>query len=481
MSSSPPVNLPKAPYVGLRPYAEKESAIFAGRREQTDNLCHQLAKSRFLAILGESGVGKSSLLRAGLVPLLKEGYEVNGRSNWQTCIFTPGDKPLERFTRALLKTVGGAPEGLSQKSAAAHLRSHRMQAILEWTETIFSNGTANLLIVLDQFEDLFRIADNLEGEDAANLVSILTALVDQSVYPIYVVFGIRTDYLPYCRRFNGLLERIENNSVHVLPLTRSQVREVLKEPLRQYGTELTPRLMGWILNDFEENQTPLPILQHAMCRLWHHWKRFIKDPVIDNMQYEAIQKLDRAIAFHAEYAMIGMSKEDRWLVQRLFQCLVESDSENRKYARKIRLSRIEAIIGESRDNIWALVHKFREKGRLMIRVLGVSPEKDPPGGNPILELAYESMIPRWPKLQEWADQEGERAEIYKELAHDARNHRDGKAALWTGDQLTRGLRWLREEPPNQAWADLYDPDFQLAVDFLKKSENERKKLGIKFP
>jgi len=474
MKQPSPEKLPDAPFVGLRPYTEKEHSVFMGREKQTEDLSHQLQKSKFIAVLGESGVGKSSLIRAGLFPTLRSGFQVDGRSQWRTCVFNPADNPMGRMANALLK-MSSTSSGNPSKQETELLRANRMQTVLEWTERIFSRGDTNLLIVVDQFEDLFRVAENLHSEDALNMVSILLSLVDQSVYPIYVAFVIRTDYLPYCQQMNGLLERIDRGRFLVPPLDRTQIRDVLKEPLKLYGTELTPRLTGWILNDMEENAIPLPVLQHTLCRLWHHWKRFIKDPIIDNMQYEAIQKLDRAIAFHGEYAMIGMTNEMRWLSQRLFQCLVETDSENRRYARKIRLSQIEEIIGESREKIWGLVQKFREKDRLLIRIIGENPDVELPKGNPLLELTYESIIPRWPKLLEWADQEAERAMVFRKLANDARAFEAGNGELWRGAQLTEGLRWLREVPPNQAWGDLYDPDFQLALDFLKKAEHEKKK------
>src|SRR6185369_10881362 len=166
--SSGPGAFPENPFVGLRPFKSDEGLLFFGRREQTLELLQQLQQSRFLSIVGSSGCGKSSLIRAGLIPKLQAGFLVEQRDQWRVATAKPGDAPVDNLAQALVEAF---PEGSDTPTLAEAIRMSCTQAVIEFLTARLKASDANLLLLIDQFEELFTFGrygekEITEAEDA---------------------------------------------------------------------------------------------------------------------------------------------------------------------------------------------------------------------------------------------------------------------------------------------------------------------------
>src|SRR5262245_50866973 len=212
----------RAPYPGLRSFKREETDIFFGRDNCVDAMVERLAAKRFLAVLGSSGTGKSSLVNTGLLAGLEMGLVQGAGSRWRIVDFRPGDSPLRNLARRVLGTAGlEGPEGRSEPDdvAVSLLRARFKRgprSLIEWCREGNLPAGTNLLLLVDQFEELFRYQDYAGREEAEAFVALLLesrhptgfANPNDAELPIYVVLTMRSEYLGYCSLFEGLAEAI---------------------------------------------------------------------------------------------------------------------------------------------------------------------------------------------------------------------------------------------------------------------------------
>ncbi len=255
------------PFPGLRPYRESESEFFFGQDNQIEKLLDRLGSTRFLAVVGDSGCGKSSLVHAGLIPQLRSADRNPPR--WYVAKLQPGNRPLENLVSALRKVFPDVP-------AEAYLRGSSRGVI----ETVAAAGVApdqRVLIVVDQFEEIFRYRRenaNLKREDdAAHFVRLLLEAADDPAASIYVVITMRSDFIGDCALFYDLAEKV-NDGLYLVPkMRRRHLREVIEMPVAAAEAAINPGLVERLLSEAEERQDGLPLLQHALMRIWQHWLR----------------------------------------------------------------------------------------------------------------------------------------------------------------------------------------------------------------
>ena len=268
------------PFPGLRPYAAADNYWFFGRDEQSLALYRLLDRGRLIAVVGSSGSGKSSVVRAGLLPLLEEETRADGGRSWRWWEMRPGDAPMARLTETLAD--GADDDATARAVLAAHrerlgflLRQSSFGLLDALGECGLPTGTTPLVLV-DQFEELFRFAD-LPGseaaraarrEEAASFVQLLLEAARTADPPIRVVLTMRSDYLGDCARFHGLPEAVTASQFLVPSLTRDQREEAIRGPIGRAEGRITDDLVEWLLNDSSEEHDQLPVLQHALMRTW---------------------------------------------------------------------------------------------------------------------------------------------------------------------------------------------------------------------
>ena len=439
------------PFVGLRPFESRDSLYYFGRRQQTRALLQQLHANRFVAVIGSSGCGKSSLVRAGLIPNLEAGFVVQDRDLWKIATFKPGDAPLNNLATALTSVAAATATPEAAIDWTTTIERRGAPALVDSLRTMLDGDDSNLLVVVDQFEELFRfqqIRTARVREEAADFVALLLHLTVQTTAPVYVVMTMRSDFLGECDAFQGLPEAMNQSQYLVPRLTRRQRREAILGPTRLAGADITPRLMDRLLNDSQEAKDDLPVLQHALMRTWHVRNR-TGDAVLDLEHYEKAGTIRQALCWHADEALADMNAQERRIAKRMFQALTETDAANRRIRRPAHLARVAAVCNESLipEDVLPVIERFNSDNR---NFLVVSPRTS--GHDPLVDISHESLIRQWTTLAGWVDEEAESLRIYKRLAESAELHAAGKAALYKEADLQVALEWQRRQRPNEAWA-----------------------------
>jgi energy-coupling factor transporter ATP-binding protein EcfA2 len=462
------------PFVGLRPFESKDSLYYFGRKEQTRALLKQLNSNRFVAVVGSSGCGKSSLVRAGLIPNLEAGFLVQDRDLWEIATSKPGDAPLYNLAASLVSLTGSGESAESTEKLLETVQRRGPQALVDLAQTTLNDEDSNLLIVVDQFEELFRFQRQRSTrvrEEAADFVATLLHLSKQMVTPVYVVLTMRSDFLGECDAFQGLPEAMNRSQYLVPRLTRDQRREALLGPVRLAGAAISPRLMDRLLNESLDTRDDLPILQHALMRTWQVWAENDGKGVIDLDHYEQAGTLKNALRLHADEALKNLKKDERVIAEHMFRALTETDASNRRIRRPAHLHQIAAICGQdvSSENVLSLIKRFNADNRNFLVLSTRTPSDDP-----LIDISHESLIRQWKTLVDWVDREAESARIYQRLSQSADLYAQGKAGLYKETDLQVALDWQRQQQPNTEWAARYDSNFSLAMGFLDQSVKKQR-------
>jgi len=463
------------PFPGLRPFESNEDHLFFGRDGQSDELLRRLRRSRFLAVLGTSGSGKSSLVRAGMLPSLFGGLMTQAGSDWRVALFRPGHDPIGHLASALASSQvlgsDGDDAALQKTIIEATLRRSAL-GLVETTRQARMPANENLLVVVDQFEEIFRFRrmSKREGpeDEAAAFIKLLLEAKRQTDVPVYIVITMRSDFLGDCAQFRDLPEAINDGQYLIPRMTRDQRREAITGPVAVGGGEISGRLVNRLLNDVGDNPDHLPILQHALMRTWDHWthNRRNGEP-IDLNDYEAVGTMTEALSRHADEAFADLPNErSRALAEKIFKSLTEKGPDNREIRRPTKVAEIAAIAEASPEEVIAVIEPFRQTGRSFL----MPPASVPLTADSLVDISHESLIRGWERLRKWVDEEARSANIYRRIADTAILNSEGRAGLWHDPDLALALRWREENRPNAVWAEHYHPQFSLAMNFIDASK-----------
>lgn len=485
----------KNPFPGLRPFETDEYRLFFGREGQSDALIARLQRAHFLAVVGTSGSGKSSLVRAGLLPALRGGLMAGAGSGWRIAIMRPGSDPIGNLALALadqsvLLEAGG---GLPLAEAEAVIESTLRQGSLGLVDVVKQARLAaheKLLVVVDQFEELFRFraarAVSSTGDDASAFVKLLLEASQQREFSIYVVPTMRSDFLGDCAQFQGLPEAINDGQYLIPRMTRDERRFAITGPVGVTRGKITEPLVNRLMNDVGDNPDQLPILQHALMRTWDYWAmhRLNGEP-IGLEHYEAVGTMSDALSEHADEAFNELPDErSRLIAEILFKALTERGADNREIRRPTCLKDICAIADAGAQEVSAVVEVFRGGGRsFLMPPAGVALEPET-----VIDISHESLIRNWRRLKEWVKEEADSARIYRRLAGAATDYYARVGGLLDDVTLQYVLRWRERSKPVWAWGVRYHSEFNTAMSYLELStatseasiyaEQERKELEL---
>jgi WD40 repeat protein/uncharacterized membrane protein YqjE/energy-coupling factor transporter ATP-binding protein EcfA2 len=469
------------PYPGLRPFQRDETDIFFGREEHTDQLIEKLGKTQFIAVTGPSGYGKSSLVRTGLLAGLETGFLSEAGVHWRIAECRPGNRPFLNLAQALL-----SDKALSEYSAPftsytdslaflqANLRRGPLSLENIFQELVLPNNT-NLLVLVDQFEEIFRYYYQGAADEAAAFVALLLASCKNN--NIYVVITLRSDFLADCAMFYDLPEAL-NQGLFLTPrLTREQLREAIEIPAKVFGGNVDDHLVNSLLNDIGNNPDQLPLLQHALMRMWNLASAENSESVILTMtHYEKIGRLNTVLSKHAEEAYEELDSNQQKIAEILFCNLTEREDGHRDTRRPVKLHEIAEQAKVSSKEVADVVNIFRQKGRSFITPTlehVLTPDS-------LLDISHESLIRQWVRLKQWINKEAEFAELYKRLEDSAYRWQKQQAELWSGIELEMALEWYRQMLPTAVWAKRYSKkgveSFDLAMRFLYESDKKQQQV-----
>jgi hypothetical protein len=507
------------PFPGLRPFDVPESELLFGREDEIQELLSRLRRRQFQAVVGSSGCGKSSLVRAGLVASLQDGFMAETTAPWRIAIMRPGNDPIAQLARALnAKQALGRAGRNDDESAAmrqAALRRGALALVEAYEEAALPPGS-KLLVLVDQFEELFRFVretttsrKNTTGQqtgaalrrvspadEAQAFVKLLLAAADSSV-PVYVVLTMRSEFLGHCANFSGLPEAI-NLGLYLLPqMNREQLRDAIEGPVQFSDGKIAPRLVNRLLNDLGEADQ-LPILQHAMMRMWTEWSQNRDRGPIDLEHYKRIGELRASLSAHAEETYATLMESQKDVAELLFRTITETTEDQQTVRRPAEFSVICEIVRNAceqnaapgkeltltaEQEVTSVIDRFREEGRSFLM---------PSAGTPLephtnIDISHESLIRQWDRLREWAEKEARFTKLRRRLKGAAdewqEKNRSDATLLYTGARLLEAEEYARDRGTTLTRLEqefLAASDAQMESDRKRKLEEARREARNRF-
>jgi len=421
------------PFRGLSYFREEDSEFFFGRKTFSDRLVEAIFRRPLVALVGASGCGKSSVVRAGLLPRLRRSPE---GCVWEIATIAPGDRPQRALAAALLpllepKTTGPDTDGLERleriKRLTAYLADEK-DGLRDVVEGILEKqpGTDRLLLVVDHWEELYTLSD--EGE-ATSFVGSLLGTTEST--PLSGVLTMRSDFFGHVFAQGGLFDRLHGAVIHLGPMTREELRRAVVEPAVKVGLTYQSGLENRILGDLGDEPGSLPLLEFVLKGLWEE-RRGCE---LHHEAYDAIEGVQGAIAKRAEAVWMrlrerGSQNEGR--LRRVFLDLVHSEEDAKDTRRRVELEKL----GHEAKAVVA------ELARERLLVTG----RDEATGKETVEVAHEALINRWGRLQNWLNEDREFRAWRQRLAAGfrewARTQRRDTGTLLRGAPLTEAKQWF---------------------------------------
>jgi tetratricopeptide (TPR) repeat protein len=515
------------PFPGLRPFDYRDRSFFFGRQEQIFSLYRLVDRSRFVAVVGSSGSGKSSLVRAGLLPLLDEETEEQTARSWRYKIMRPGGAPITRLTAALASlAIGDDPSMAAARQERLEFDLRRSSfGIAEALAKIENLRGFSLLLVVDQFEELFRYAKGgtadthgaLEAaqsrDEAAQFVQLLLEGSRATAFDVHIVITMRSDFIGDCARFHGLPEVVSATQFLVPSLTRDQVEEVIRKPLEEVGDSIEPSLVERLLIDSSDELDQLPVLQHCLLRLWERAgvdlrpdvvhkgfpqknltepgaaKTYGRHLTIDH--YVSIGRISGALSQHAEEILSGLPGLEL-AVEQTFRALGEIDGERRAMRRALPFRRLLDEAGVLENGLRLVLDRFRADD---CSFLVPSPSDIPMmAAKTPIDVGHEALLRRWERVSGatgaialsdnkadggWLRDEERDGQRYRGILS-LLDHQGSEVLTLPLGLVNEYWKWWKSRPRTSAWAARYGGSFERVEQLFEDSraalgaEEERK-------
>lgn len=388
------------PFKGLRAFNEADAENFFGRETLVQQLLARLGEggdlSRFLAVIGPSGSGKSSVVRAGLIPALRRGG-LPGSENWFIVDMLPGKHPFEELEASLLRVAVNPPQSLlSQLKDGERGLLRAVHRILPVDESV------ELVLVIDQFEEVFTLVED-ESERALLLENLAAAVLDERSR-LRVVITLRADFTDKPLRYVDFGELLNRRFEFVLPLTADEVERAVAGPAQRAGLKLEKGLVSTIIRDIGSQPGGLPLLQHALSELFE--KRAGR--TLTNRAYREIGGVLGALGRSAESVHADLDETSRSIARQLFLRLITLGEGTEDTRRRVLRAELENL-GTDRNRLSAVLDAFG-KARLL------SFDRDPVTRGATVEVAHEALLREWTRLREWLDESRGDVRIQRQLA-----------------------------------------------------------------
>ncbi len=492
------------PFPGLRPFEYEDRAYFFGRENQILQLYQKLTLNRFVAVVGTSGSGKSSLVKAGLRGLFTDLEENAQDGHWHVIKLRPFGEPLRQLAKAI--ACVRYPEAGDEKRR--DLAMDRAQSRLTRSRDAFSllldefelGPRDKIIVIVDQFGELFRyqnidedtessLADSAkkqkpkrpgsvdyssEGTDGAGskkwqgeyderalFVNQLLAASKKSDRPYHIMLTMRSEFIGECASFRGLAEAINDSQFLTPQLTRDQRRDVVTEPIRISGREIAPALVQLLLNDSGHETDQLPVMQHALMRTW---RTALPGRKLKIDHYNTIGGMKEAISEHADEVFDGLDDVQKSIAMQVFKSVTNIDRDGRTVRQPMKLSMLVTLIGLNQDAVVKVLDKFRaEECAFLLPAINT-----PLQPKMKIDITHEALFRKWKQLKIWVSEEAQDGRNYQRLQDATQKHLDNPKSLLGEFDAIDSVKWWKRVRPTMAWARKYPhPNPKVGVKEVK--------------
>lgn len=443
------------PFQGLQYFTEADAQRFFGREQLTARVVSRLKSTRFLAVIGASGSGKSSLVRAGVIPALKGGQRLAdgglpppGSGNWAYLALTPTVHPLEALAAALSPPTAGLEDVARLRDDLAGIPNSLTLAARRHLAAI---GRGHLLIFIDQFEEVFTLCRK-EDEREAFLTRLVEAVEGEDQPPLTILITLRADHYASLARHDRLREVISHHQEFIGAMNREELVRAIDRPLALGGWKIQEGLIEVILDDIGYEPGALPLLSHALYETWMRRR----GRTLTLSGYTEAGGVRGAVAQTAEAVFRQLPADQQPVARLIFTRLTEVGEDIPDTRR--RASYAELISRATDELVIDAVVKILADARLVIT--GSAQGQ----GERVVEVAHEALIREWPTLRRWIDEDRQDLLLQQHLIDDTndwvRSERD-PGLLYRGPRLSQALEWAEKNP---------DTVSLLIAEFLQASQ-----------
>jgi serine/threonine protein kinase len=425
------------PYAGLRAFQEEDAGRFFGRSREIAALATRIRDTPLMATVGPSGIGKSSLIRAGVVPALKTSGE-----QWEALVLRPGRDPMAALAGLLAPRVSSSPTPVEDIGAQKEL-AKRFETepgyLGSALRSIARRGNKRVLLFIDQFEELYTLGT--EPAERRAFTAALSGAADDATSPVRVVASIRADFLGRIAEDPHFMNELSKGLFFLGPPTADGLREAITQPADMAGYRFeAPGMIDDMIQYLESTPAALPLLQFAAAQLWE-----ARDPrrkLLTKQSYGALGGIAGALVSHADRVIGKLPHDLQALARPLFVQLVTA--ERTRAVREIEELR---ETSSDKNGLQRLIDQLVESRLLVVQTGGG-------GGGATVEIVHESLITNWPTLRRWLDESQEDSLFLEQLRQAARQwHAKNRdiGLLWGGDmvdELSRFQRRFRGELPD---------------------------------
>ena len=467
------IELPARPYPGLRPFDLSEWPIFFGREVMIDAVISRLVSHQFIVVHGDSGSGKSSLIRAGVLPRLLQD-QARGGARWRTCIAQPGIAPLRNLAIALAR-LDGREDDSEYLLLLRRALQQCQRAPAALAGLMLQGGHDHLCILVDQFEEIFEAARRPDAETEARLLAdALVAMAAQPTPGLYVALTMRSEFLGACARFPGLAEAVNAHQYLLPPMGAADPLRAIREPAQLYGGDITPDLAERLAQD-ALGPDGLPLVQHALM-LMREQAGAAEGWRLTAASYPA-DGLASLLSGHADQvAAEVLRKLPEWprLVEDIFRALSTVTAEGHAVRRPQTLQRLSEVTGAPLETVAKAVDLLRADG-----VSFLVPRPDQPLEPEVwIDIGHEALLRSWRALADpldgWLVREFRNGLVWRSMLVQADSfERDADNVLSPATTEER-QRWLKRRSP--VWSERYGGGWDRVQALLTASVAAKERL-----
>ncbi|MBS9771608.1 MAG: caspase family protein, partial [Trichodesmium erythraeum GBRTRLIN201] len=457
-----------APYRGLSYFRQQENdaVFFHGRTLLTDELIDRVRTNNFVAVLGASGSGKSSLLRAGLLYQLRQGQKISGSDRWRYLNpFTPTFSPLKSLELAINR------EGEKQENFTDNFTDN----LIRFIDLVEAE---RVVMIIDQFEEVFTLCqgDEEKEQERLDFFDCFLDVLERRGDKFCLVLGMRADFLDRCSEYGRLANQIKRHQLLVTPLEKDEIDEVIKKPAELVGVGVEPGLIAQIREDFLRNPGSLPLLEYTLDALWKFATQGEnKSQFLTLATYTKLGGIKGTLTKRADAVFQSLNDEERSVAKRIFLELVQP-GEKEISSGKITDTRRRVILEKlpnkrhSLELLSAVSDRLADPNNRLIT-------KDNSEGGILLDIVHEDLIRSWKTLREWVEEYQEALPVERKIEADAAEwKKDGKneGLLLRAGRLTKAEEYLKKYD-EMALLDGVAYEFIEASRELKIREEEKEK------
>lgn len=389
--------LQENPYKGLRPFEQADAADFFGRDALIAHLIARLSEveSRFLALVGPSGSGKSSVVKAGLIPALRAGRWATFQ-NWFTVEMVPGQEPFRELEAALQRIAVNPVDDISGQLAT------NQSSLVDIVERILpQDPPTQLLLVIDQFEEMFT--QTVSEQERRQFLACVSEAVNRSPGRLHVIVTLRADFYDRPLLYEGFGALMRESSEVILSLTAQELKLAIEKPAERLGLVVEPELVTAMIADVSQQPGALPLLQYALTEVFEHREGHVLTLDV----YRSVGGIAGALARRAEEIYSDLDSDSQELTRQMFLRLVslEEDAEARRrrlnWPELTTLSDNQTRIGHIRD--------------IFVRARLLTTDRDPKTREPTVEVAHEALLREWQRLVDWLNSSREDIRMQRRL------------------------------------------------------------------